>query len=1096
MRLHICSALIFAVLVNVAISTAAELSVIRRTGNPVNNQVKVSDECIVHKQLPSNTISSFGINSNDGIDYTLLPDIRKVTVTGQGETDSVVFVIVDANQSRSVYKTDMIDSITFIDCVTNGLDTIDTDGDGLNDFDELNRYFTDPQKTDTDGDGWLDKDELTWYSPENPHVWNPLIADLPRLEFVQLAEPSFRFKCETGGSISREVEVTNGRTYTEGQTRSSTLSSSYSSEIGWEFGFEAMAGFEDLKPKAEFTVKTGANGSYTVENSQEFGREWTSENETSFSRAEVLAAESSWIITGVLMSVPLKLRNSSPISYVIKSMTMTAYTMIPLGTGTSDIDMIASISQQDEQGFQNIMMKPNDESGEISFVNNSLTIDQARDWATRARNISITLAGYTIGMTDRNGNERDFTNEMTAVAASTARLRLDFGPGVVNKKPVEVAVAVRNQYNVNHSSANDMYFKTKIGDMLRATEIPVTYGEYNGNRGIVAVDGIYHEPDEEGYWFIQHCRPATGVNVDPTFEVYSVARHSFTLDTISVNPGDIIDIIYTKDKDNDGVPLRLETLYGASDSKVDSDGDGISDSLEIFGWKDTNGKIWRTDPANEDTDGDGLRDDVDPNPLRRPVDEAGALESVAFRRVNLVVKPESNSFDSISIDKVNRTLEQGGIPVLCPLQIDGKRVLENGRLHITARGKARLSGVEVWVKSLLSGEHDSVYSALLPVKGSEMYAFEGVVKLPDLDTSVIKPVRLRVRTVAEDGVGHSEYLFTINIAQPHVGTGDFSAFLASDTLGSGLTSYNGFRVAGNYELIGGPDYDTMLFIYSKSKSALLKYTPKTVNRVPQPGEPPSDSVRASSLIANPKSAGDFHLDITGLEFNQKYYLRGVISRRVGTSHIMTYGSIDSIISTGKARVFVTARKFLNVETWDYEDVAYHDDLGTKTAYGFTAEYIFHMFARSPNDSWHEIYIAGKRYMDMIGTPTGYDGVRDSVLTLETSDQNVFIDTLEPGDSLFVRYEILEDDYGQVPDVITDDVFTLQYNSTTSPTASNNVIIGPPSTNYSGKLEDPQVPLKEKFYIGPNGEETPIDRGKNGGKVKAFFYVGYELINTK
>ena len=85
----------------------------------------------------------------------------------------------------------------------------------------------------------------------------------------------------------------------------------------------------------------------------------------------------------------------------------------------------------------------------------------------------------------------------------------------------------------------------------------------------------------------------------------------------------------------------------------------------------------------------------------------------------------------------------------------------------------------------------------------------------------------------------------------------------------------------------------------------------------------------------------------------------------------------------------------------------------------------------------------------------------------------------------MRYEILEDDYGQVPDVITDDVLTLQYNSTTSPTASNNVIIGPPSTNYSGKLGDPQVPLKEKFYIGPNGEETPIDRGKTVEKSRHF-----------
>jgi len=276
---------------------------------------------------------------------------------------------------------------------------------------------------------------------------------------------------------------------------------------------------------------------------------------------------------------------------------------------------------------------------------------------------------------------------------------------------------------------------------------------------------------------------------------------------------------------------------------------------------------------------------------------------------------------------------------------------------------------------------------------------------------------------------------------------------------------------------------------------LQNYTPKAVTRVPRPGEHPSSSVFASKLIGNPKSAGDFQMDIVGLEFNQKYYVRGVTSRRVGTSHIMTYGSIDSIKTSGTARVFVTAKKFLNVETRDYEDVAVHPDLPGPTAYGYTAEYIFHMYARSPEDSWHDIYIAGKRYMDMIGTPSGYTP-HDSTLILEPKDQTVFIDTLEPGDSLIVRYEILEDDYDQAPDVIADDVFTLQYNSTTAPTASNNVIIGPSSIYYSGKKDgDPGVPLKEKYYA-VEGEPTPTDRGKDGGKVKAFFYCGYELINTK
>jgi len=36
----------------------------------------------------------------------------------------------------------------------------DSDGDGLSDFDELNKYFTDPSKADTDGDSYTDSAEI------------------------------------------------------------------------------------------------------------------------------------------------------------------------------------------------------------------------------------------------------------------------------------------------------------------------------------------------------------------------------------------------------------------------------------------------------------------------------------------------------------------------------------------------------------------------------------------------------------------------------------------------------------------------------------------------------------------------------------------------------------------------------------------------------------------------------------------------------------------------------------------------------------------------------------------------------------------------
>ena len=58
----------------------------------------------------------------------------------------------------------------------------DTDGDGLSDVDEMYKIGTNPRMTDTDGDGYNDGTEMNLFNPQNPTVWNPNVADLPKLE--------------------------------------------------------------------------------------------------------------------------------------------------------------------------------------------------------------------------------------------------------------------------------------------------------------------------------------------------------------------------------------------------------------------------------------------------------------------------------------------------------------------------------------------------------------------------------------------------------------------------------------------------------------------------------------------------------------------------------------------------------------------------------------------------------------------------------------------------------------------------------------------------------------------------------------------------
>ena len=85
------------------------------------------------------------------------------------------------------------------------------------------------------------------------------------------------------------------------------------------------------------------------------------------------------------------------------------------------------------------------------------------------------------------------------------------------------------------------------------------------------------------------------------------------LDTDYDLAGDACDL----DDDNDGLSDSIEDSLGTDSLLVDSDGDGLTDFDEVY--VDLDPTTYQvgvdTDPNNEDTDGDGLLDGVDPDPL-------------------------------------------------------------------------------------------------------------------------------------------------------------------------------------------------------------------------------------------------------------------------------------------------------------------------------------------------------------------------------------------------------------------------------------------------------------------------------------------------
>lgn len=93
-------------------------------------------------------IDTDGDGITDNIELQMGTDINKADTDEDGLNDA---------DEVNKYKTDPLKA--------------DTDGDGLNDGDEVNSYNTDPLKADTDGDGLSDGEEV------NTHRTDPLKAD-------------------------------------------------------------------------------------------------------------------------------------------------------------------------------------------------------------------------------------------------------------------------------------------------------------------------------------------------------------------------------------------------------------------------------------------------------------------------------------------------------------------------------------------------------------------------------------------------------------------------------------------------------------------------------------------------------------------------------------------------------------------------------------------------------------------------------------------------------------------------------------------------------------------------------------------------------
>ncbi|MBD3243841.1 MAG: hypothetical protein GF331_24835 [Chitinivibrionales bacterium] len=589
----------------------------------------------------------------------------------------------------------------------------DSDGDGLPDDREIHAYHTNPRQADTDGDGWDDREEILQFTP--PAKFHPAIADLPSIEVVIVDPPEVGLNWTSTVGSNTGSEVVVGSESSIEQSTTNSFGTSIGLEHGWTVSGET--GYDD---GFVFSVGGELSGSYSYEAVTEWGYGTSRSNSKSWQRAMSMETSHQISYDEGYIAVAAYIRNNSAIGYTVNNIQLAAYKM--------DYDSdngFEHISHLELEGLgSGFTVPPNQTAGPFDF-SNTLSVGEAKALVVESEAFMTKLSGHNISMQDELGNAVDFTHEYTTTAARTALVRIDYGPRS-GKKPLMYRVATKVKYNENHVGPIDMYFPYYMTDAMRTISVGYDTGSYDGNAGLTAVDGQTQEPDENAFWFVLH------TTLDDTM-LYSVRDTSFDFDSIAIDAYHTVELIYSRDRDGDGVPERTEEMVGTSDSLVDTDNDGLTDREEIVGWsRDTS--VWKTDPLYVDTDGDGVIDPEDDDPLHRPLGTGATIGLVSLvdpdHRRDVFCDEHLTSFGVYDTFRTS----------ICSLQIAPEEIAH------------RISVVRY-------GRHDTLTIDSLPCTDTRDAAYECRIPMGIGENEVV------VTVISEDGLVTKEYSFT-NIMAP------------------------------------------------------------------------------------------------------------------------------------------------------------------------------------------------------------------------------------------------------------------------------------------------------------------------------------------
>ncbi len=472
----------------------------------------------------------------------------------------------------------------------------DTDGDGLTDLEELNVYGTNPRIADTDGDTLSDYQEvvdLAFDPQSNNYRFNPLIADLPKLrvEIVDLPDVKMNFTTTSGTvrsfSSSQTATDTTVTTTTRGGRQSYTLEVREKEKLdaganvagayaGAKAGFSNGVPMSVVGPSASASAAAGSayvNYSATkdTKQTQSSSYYWSESqqrtNTLTRTESEQYATSNSVTQTGARLSTAIRVFNDGNVPFRLDNLSLVA-SYLKAGdlwrhVGTLNFDGGGS--------FPGITLEAGTGSGVMVFSNDALDVGTGNSLlASTGLDVDVSTAELV------RADGTPFAFNQINLDGRTAKIIVDYA-GVRPTETYQVAVVTDDSRS----------YKTlaEILEMLKIT--------YTADAGkVIQVRDVSASSAQMSFWMALHVS-SDGLTIRETIydaqgptadypDALTFTQSSF--DAIRIKPGDVLIMGYIDDGDEDGLLRNTEIALQTDPANPDTDGDGILDGSELAGW--------------------------------------------------------------------------------------------------------------------------------------------------------------------------------------------------------------------------------------------------------------------------------------------------------------------------------------------------------------------------------------------------------------------------------------------------------------------------------------------------------------------------------